>query len=199
MKLPVGSLHWDVPGFSQSLHCSGVRARHSDGCRLRTGDRPLLSLRGAPILSKLLPASPSSQPISPVSLSLNTQLLICSVFLHWPLTSPFPIHYSHSATDISDLWIRAGETSCLTLPKPLNFFVSACKLQNWAIIPVSNCASSTEASGQVLKSLWYVTREQSFQITWKTWAKALLKLCDLLLHIGVQSFGVCTKLCEPWF
>lgn len=133
----------------------------------------------------------------PASVS-TAQILISSVFLHWLLTSPFLIHYSHSATDILDFWIRAGETSCLTLPKPLNFFVSACKLQNWAIIPMSNCVSSTEASGQVLKSLWYVTWELSFQILWKTWAKALLRPCDFLLHIGVQSFEVCIKFCEPW-
>lgn len=161
--------------------------------------KPFYHFWGAPILSKLLPVSPLSHPISPFTLVSTAQILICSVFLHWPLTSPFPIHYSHSATNILDLWIRARETSCLTLPKPLNFFVSACKLQNWPIISIiSNSASSTEASGQLLKSLWCVAQVLSFQITWKTWAKTFLRLCDFLLHIGVQSFEVCVKLYEPW-
>lgn len=158
------------------------------------------------ITSEELPSYPSYSLYLPhpspflLSASVSTaEILICSVFPHWPLTSPFPFHYSHSAIDILDLWMRAGETSCLTLPKPLNLFELVCKLQNWAIIPMSNCASSTEASGKVLKSPWYVSEEQSFQITWKTWAKDLLRLCDFLLRVGVQSFGVCTKLCEPWF
>lgn len=159
---------------------------------------PFYHFWGTPILSKLLPVSPLSQSISPFTSASTAQILICSVFLHQPLTSPFPIHYSHSATNILDLWIRARETSCLTLPKPLNFFVSACKLQNWAIIPMPNSASSTEASGQLLKSVWCVAQVLSFQITWKTWAKAFLIQYGFLLHVGVQSFEVCMKLYEPW-
>ena len=131
----MGSLHFDVPGFSQSLHCFGVCARHSEVCGLRTGDKPLLSpLRGSgPIQATpyipLFTAHFSSQPQSHQ---------LSSSFVLFPYTglqtSPFTILYSHSAIDLLgdllDVWIRARETSCLTLPKPLNFFVSVCKPSN---------------------------------------------------------------------
>lgn len=35
VRLSVGSLHFDVPGFSQSLQCFGLHARHSEVCGLR--------------------------------------------------------------------------------------------------------------------------------------------------------------------
>lgn len=125
-------------GWLPPLRCARLQSKsavfwHSEVCELRTREKPLNHLWGAQVLSKLPPASPpvpahfSSQPQSHHSDSS----FVLSPYAGLQ-TSPCPIPYSHSAMDLLgdllDVWIRAWETSCLTLSKTLHLFVSVCKL-----------------------------------------------------------------------
>lgn len=102
----------------------GVRAQE----QRQTAQSPLRNW--SPIqATTCIPPIPSRFFSQPQSHHSNSSFVL-SPYPHLQ-TSPCPIPYSHSAMDLLgdhlDVWIRAWETSCLTLSKPLNFFVSVCK------------------------------------------------------------------------